>query len=218
MINRLKVVIDIEELILSMAEAFKSLSYFGIFLALCIEFVPAEIVLPLAGYWVYQGDMSMWGIVLAGSLGGVVGPLTLYWLGRYGGRPFLERYGKYFFIKPEALDKADRFFEKHGGFVAFSGRFIPGIRTLISIPCGLAKMNVWAFCMYTFFAITPITFVYVYLGFYLGENWKNVGSLLDGYLLPIGIAIVVLFILYLFWKNRRNKIKAAQPFLDKNRD
>ncbi|BCE14100.1 hypothetical protein RSC3_01456 [Bacillus paralicheniformis] len=71
-----------------MAEAFKSLSYLGIFLALCIEFVPAEIVLPLAGYWVYQGDMLLIGVVAAGSLGGVAGPLTLYWLGRYGGGRF----------------------------------------------------------------------------------------------------------------------------------
>ncbi|KAA6453139.1 DedA family protein [Bacillus swezeyi] len=212
--------IDIEAFILSMAEAFKSLSYFGIFLALCIEFVPAEIVLPLAGYWVYQGDMFLLGVVAAGSAGGVVGPLTLYWLGRYGGRPFLERYGKYFFLKPEALEKSERFFEKHGGFVAFSGRFIPGIRTLISIPCGVSKMNVWVFCIYTFLAITPITFVYVYLGFYLGENWSAVGSLLDRYLLPIGIGIVVLFVIYLFLKNRRSKMKAqsVSSFLNKNKD
>ncbi|QII48671.1 DedA family protein [Bacillus paralicheniformis] len=212
--------VDIEEFILSLAESFKSLSYLGIFLALCIEFVPAEIVLPLAGYWVYQGDMLLIGVVAAGSLGGVAGPLTLYWLGRYGGRPFLERYGKYFFIKPEALEKSDRFFEKHGGFVAFSGRFIPGIRTLISIPCGLAKMNVWVFCMYTFLAITPITFVYVYLGFYLGENWSKVGSLLDGYLLPVGIGFIVLFVLYLWVKGRRNKVKSqsVSTFLNKNKD
>ncbi|WFA07394.1 DedA family protein [Bacillus sp. HSf4] len=203
-----------------MAEAFKSLSYFGIFLALCIEFVPAEIVLPLAGYWVYQGDMSLFGVVAAGSLGGVVGPLTLYWLGRYGGRPFLERYGKYFLIKPEALEKSDRFFEKHGGFVAFSGRFIPGIRTLISIPCGMAKMNVWVFSFYTFIAITPITFVYVYLGFSLGDNWSAVGGILDKYLLPIGIGIVVLFVLYLVVKNRRSKMKteSVSAFLNKNKD
>ncbi|MDA7026201.1 DedA family protein [Bacillus sp. CLL-7-23] len=212
--------IDIEQLILSMVEAFKNLSYFGVFLALCIEFIPAEVVLPLAGYWVYQGDMSLIGVVLAGSLGGVVGPLTLYWLGRYGGRPFLERYGKYFFIKPEALEKSDRFFEKYGGFVAFSGRFIPGVRTLISIPCGLAKMNVWVFSIYTFLAITPITFVYVYLGFYLGENWSAVGGLLDKYLLPLGMAIAVLSIFYLYAKYRQNKVKTESltSFLNKNKD
>lgn len=181
------------------------MSYFGIFLALCIEFVPAEVVLPLAGYWISKGDMAFIGVVAAGSIGGVAGPLTLYWLGRYGGRPFLNKYGKYIFIKPESLDKSDAFFEKHGGFVAFSGRFIPGVRTLISIPCGIAKMNVWVFCLYTFLAITPITFVYVYLGFVLGENWKEVGAILDPYLLPIGIGVVLLFVLYLFLKRRKRK-------------
>ncbi|BBP88772.1 hypothetical protein BsIDN1_23900 [Bacillus safensis] len=91
--------INIEDFIISLADAFKNLSYFGIFLALCIEFVPAEVVLPLAGYWVSEGDMAFIGVVAAGSIGGVAGPLTLYWLGRYGGRPFLNKYGKYFFYK-----------------------------------------------------------------------------------------------------------------------
>lgn len=106
--------VAIEELVMSWIEAFKSLSYFGIFLALSIEFIPAEVVLPLAGYWVSKGDMTLAGVVLAGSLGGVAGPLTLYWIGRYGGRPFLERFGKYLFIKPEALDKSDNFFKNMG--------------------------------------------------------------------------------------------------------
>ena len=88
-----KGLVNIEDLIISLADAFKNLSYFGIFLALCIEFVPAEVVLPLAGYWVSEGDMAFIGVVAAGSIGGVVGPLTLYWLGRYGGRPFLNYVG-----------------------------------------------------------------------------------------------------------------------------
>ncbi|WP_443092016.1 DedA family protein [Bacillus subtilis] len=202
--------VAIEELVMSWIEAFKSLSYFGIFLALSIEFIPAEVVLPLAGYWVSKGDMTLAGVVLAGSLGGVAGPLTLYWIGRYGGRPFLERFGKYLFIKPEALDKSDNFFKKHGGFVAFSGRFLPGIRTLISIPCGIAKMNVWVFSLYTFIAMLPITFVYVYLGVKLGENWKEVGSILDQYMLPIGIAILALFLLYLLMKKRKKRTHSEQ--------
>lgn len=195
----------IEALVMQLIEAFKSLSYFGIFLALCIEFIPAEIVLPLAGYWVSKGDMTLIGVIIAGSLGGVAGPLTLYWIGRYGGRPFLERFGKYIFIKPEALDKSDQFFQKHGGFVAFSGRFLPGVRTLISIPCGIAKMNVWAFSVYTFLAMLPITFVYVYLGVKLGQNWKEVGSILDQYMLPAGICIVLVFAIYLFMKKRKRR-------------
>ncbi len=101
-----------DELILTIVENFKELSYIGIMLALTIEFVPAEIVLPLAGYWVYQGDMTLFGTVLAGTIGGTFGPLTLYALGRFGGRPFILKYGKYFFINEEKLSKADEFFEK----------------------------------------------------------------------------------------------------------
>ncbi|MCY8912754.1 DedA family protein [Bacillus atrophaeus] len=208
----------IEALVMQLIEVFKSLSYFGIFLALCIEFIPAEIVLPLAGYWVSKGDMTLIGVIIAGSLGGVAGPLTLYWIGRYGGRPFLERFGKYIFIKPEALDKSDQFFQKHGGFVAFSGRFLPGVRTLISIPCGIAKMNVWAFSVYTFLAMLPITFVYVYLGVKLGQNWKEVGLILDQYMLPAGICIVLVFAIYLFMKKKKKKSKSENLSVFLNKD
>jgi len=186
----------LDELILTIVENFKELSYLGIMLALTIEFVPAEIVLPLAGYWVYQGDMTLFGTVLAGTIGGTFGPLTLYALGRFGGRPFILKYGKYFFINEEKLSKADEFFEKNGGMVAFTARFLPGVRTLISIPCGMAKMNVWAFSIYTFLAMLPITFIYVFLGLKLGDRWKDVGELANTYILPIGIGVLVLFILY----------------------
>ncbi|MFC5612999.1 DedA family protein [Bacillus sp. 7586-K] len=175
-------------------------------LALTIEFVPAEIVLPLAGYWVYQGDMTLFGTVLAGTVGGTFGPLTLYALGRFGGRPFILKYGKYFFINEEKLSKADEFFEKNGGMVAFTARFLPGVRTLISIPCGMAKMNVWIFSIYTFLAMLPITFIYVFLGLKLGDRWKDVGELANTYILPIGIGVLVLFVLYkLIIKFRGNK-------------
>ncbi len=176
-------------------------------MALSIEFIPAEIVLPLAGYWVSKGDMTLAGTVFAGSLGGVSGPLVLYGIGRLGGRPFLLKYGKYIWIKPESLQKSDDFFQKHGGLVAFSGRFIPGVRTLISLPCGIAKMNVWVFSLYTYAAMLPITFAYVYLGMKLGENWKSVGSILDQYMLPLGIFIVLLLILWMFLKRRKQRPK-----------
>jgi membrane protein DedA with SNARE-associated domain len=194
-----------EELILSMIENFKELSYFGIMLALTIEFVPAELVLPLAGFWVYEGDMTLWGTVLAGTIGGTFGPLTLYAVGRYGGRPFLLKFGKFVFINEEKLAKADEFFERNGAMVAFTARFLPGVRTLISIPCGMAKMNVWVFSIYTFLAMLPITFIYVFLGFKLGERWEDVAGLANTYILPIGISVLILFITYKLIKMKKNK-------------
>lgn len=150
-----------EEMIIHFIEFLKQFSYFGIILALTIETVPAEIVLPMAGYWVFQGDMNFLLAVLAGTLGGTTGPLTLYALGRYGGRPLILKYGKYFFVKEQHIDASDHFFRKYGASVAFIGRFIPGIRTAISIPCGISKMNVWKFSLYTFLAMLPITTLYI---------------------------------------------------------
>lgn len=192
-----------EHLIIEFIEFLKGLSYLGIVIALTFEFVPAELVLPLAGYWVYQGDMNLWLVVIAGTVGGTFGPLTLYALGRYGGRPVIIKYGKYFFIKEKQLAKADEFFEKHGGKVAFTGRFLPGVRTLISIPCGMAKMNVWVFSVYTFVAMFPITFLYVYLGLQLGPKWKEVGALANEYLLPAGIGMFAIIVAYILIKKFR---------------
>jgi len=192
-------------MIIEIVEFFKQLSYFGVLLSLTIEFIPAEIVLPLAGYWVSQGDMHFWLVVLAGTIGGTLGPITLYALGRFGGRPFLLKYGKYFFIKEEQLSKADQFFEKYGASVAFTARFLPGVRTIISVPCGLAKMKLWVFSVYTFMAMLPITFLYVYLGFKLGPKWKEVGGLANQYLLPLGIFILIIIVIIYLRKRKESK-------------
>ncbi|KOO50464.1 DedA family protein [Priestia koreensis] len=205
-----------EQWIFSFIEFFKQFSYFGIIFALTFEFVPAEIVLPMAGFWVYEGDMNLWLTVLAGTIGGVTGPLTLYFIGRWGGRPFLEKYGKYFFIKDKQLDAADTFFARHGGAVAFTARFLPGVRTLISIPCGMAKMNVLAFSLYTFFAMLPVTFFYVYLGYKLGPHWEDVGKIMDRYTLPIVIGIIILIVIYILIKRKKRKSRySVKEFLTK---
>lgn len=191
-----------EQLILEFIHFLKGLSYTGIVIALTFEFVPAELVLPLAGYWVYQGDFQLIPTILAGTIGGTTGPLTLYLLGRYGGRPFIEKYGKYFFIRSHQLDASDRFFDKYGGGVAFFGRFLPGVRTLISIPCGIAKMNVVKFMIYTFLAMLPITSLYVYLGYKLGPQWEQVAPLAKQYMMPIALAIVVGILIYAVVKRK----------------
>ncbi|MDF1508961.1 DedA family protein [Robertmurraya sp. DFI.2.37] len=185
-----------------MMEAFKDLSYFGIMLALTFEFVPAELVLPLAGYWVYEGNINLFGAIFAGSVGGVLGPLTLYALGRYGGRVAILKFGKYFLLKEEHLDKSEQFFEKHGGSVAFLGRFVPGVRTAISIPCGIARMNVWKFIFYTYLAMLPVTAIYVYLGYSLGPQWEKAGELFGQYANYLLIPIA-LFIIWVIVKKRK---------------
>jgi membrane protein DedA with SNARE-associated domain len=197
-----------ENLILSFINFLKQFSYFGLVAALTFEFVPAELVLPLAGFWVYEGDMNYWLAVFAGTLGGTFGPLTLYALGRYGGRPFLLKYGKYVFIKEKEISAADRFFEKYGAGVAFFGRFIPGVRTTISIPCGMAKMNVWVFSIYTFLAMLPITAFYIYLGAKFGPHWQEVGAKSEEYILPVAGVIALATVLLVVLKRRKRRISA----------
>lgn len=195
-----------DSIVLQMIEAFKSLGYFGITLALTFEFIPAEVVLPLAGYWVYEGDRTLLLSILFGSIGGVTGPLTVYALGRFGGRPLILKYGKYFLIKEAQVDKADAFFQKYGGSIAFFGRFVPGVRTAVSLPCGMTKMNVWAFMGYTFLAMFPVTCVYVYLGYRLGPKWEDAGGIFAEYANYLIIPIV-LIVVFMFVRHRRNKTK-----------
>ncbi|MGE7873681.1 DedA family protein [Bacillus paramycoides] len=194
-----------EQIILDIIEYLKQFSYFGVVLALTFEFIPAEVVLPLVGYWVYEGDMNFGLAVLAGTLGGTTGPLTLYALGYYGGRPLLLKYGKYFFVKEEQIQKADDFFAKYGPVVAFVGRFVPGVRTLISVPCGMAKMNIWQFIIYTFIAMFPLTALYIYVGMKLGPHWEKAGAIVGEYMLPILVVVLVIvgsILIYKYMKKR----------------
>jgi membrane protein DedA with SNARE-associated domain len=193
----------VEQFIMTFIEFFKQFSYAGIIFALTFEFVPAELVLPLVGYWVYQGDMNLILAIIAGTIGGTSGPLTLYALGYYGGRPLIKKYGKYFFIKEKEMQKADEFFAKHGPSVAFLGRFVPGIRTLISIPCGVAKMNVWKFSVYTFLAMLPVTSLYIYMGMKLREHWQTAGEIVKQYMMPVSIAIVSMLLITVIYRQMK---------------
>lgn len=200
-----------ETFIMKLLEDF---SYFTMVLLLTFEFIPGEFILPFAGYLVYEGEMTLFGATLAGAIGGTTGPLTFYALGKYAGRPFILKYGKYMFIKQKHMDKADAFFDKHGGIVAFTGRFLPGIRTLISIPCGLAKMNIWLFTIYTFIAMIPISYFYIYLGMQLGPHWQEVESMTNHpvfYFILAAIAIVI-FLSIAFRKKGEETITIPQLF------
>lgn len=192
------------EFVMPIIEFLKGFSYLGIMIALSFEFIPAELVLPLAGYWVYQGDFNYFLVVLAGTVGGVIGPITLYCLGRFGGRPLVLGYGKYFLISSKQVDAADRFFAKYGAGVAFFGRFLPIVRTAISVPCGLAKMSIVKFSLYTGLAMFPITAVYVYIGLQLGEHWEDAAPLFNQYMKPVAIVVLFLVGIFLIYKISKN--------------
>ncbi|MDA7026139.1 DedA family protein [Bacillus sp. CLL-7-23] len=181
------------------------LGYFGIALGLMIEIIPSEIVLAYGGYMVSNGTITFTGAVIAGVIGGTIAQCFLYWIGCYGGRPFLYKYGKYLLIKKHHIETAEKWFEKYGGGVVFSARFIPVVRHAISIPAGIAKMPLSKFVGLTVLAIIPWSIFFVYLGIELGSRWDHVESVAKKYTIPIMIAAVVLIILYFGLKKLRKK-------------
>lgn len=193
-----------KDFIFSILMLLTDLGYFGIALGLMIEIIPSEIVLGYGGYLVTLGKISFFGAVVAGTIGGTIAQLFLYWLGYYGGRPFLEKYGKYLFIHKKHIDIAEEWFEKYGAGVIFSARFIPVVRHAISIPAGIAKMSAVKFTLYTIAAIVPWTILFLYLGTVLGENWADIKTFAEPYVMPAIVIALILAVVYYFVKKRGN--------------
>lgn len=197
-----------EALIYNVLTFLSNLGYFGIALGLMIEVIPSEIVLAYGGFLISQGKISFIGAMIAGVIGGVFSQLFLYWIGYYGGRPFLLRYGKYLLIHERHLDIAERWFEKYGPGVIFTARFIPVVRHAISVPAGIAKMEQWRFILYTTLAIIPWSFLFILLGEKIGANWMRVKELSNQYLPYIIAGAVLVGILYFFYVRKSEKKKA----------
>jgi len=187
----------------SILEFLSQLGYFGVALGLMIEIIPSEIVLGYGGYMISQGHLNFIGAVIAGTIGGTIAQLFLYWAGYYGGRPFLEKYGKYILIKKKHIDVAEHWFEKYGAGVIFSARFIPVVRHAISIPAGIAKMPASKFILYTVAAILPWSILFLYLGKALGSNWSHVKEVAQPYVIPLIIAAIVLGAIYYLVKKMK---------------
>jgi membrane protein DedA with SNARE-associated domain len=190
-----------EEAILIVLEWLTSLGYLGIALGLMLEVIPSEIVLGYGGYLIVLGKIGFLGAFAAGVIGGTIAQLILYWIGSYGGRPFLEKYGKFLLLKKHHLDLAESWFERYGSGVIFGARFIPIVRHVISIPAGIAKMSLWKFTLYTVAAMIPWTIFFLYLGIELGSNWMYIKEVARPYLIPIiSFAILMAVVYYLVKK------------------
>ena len=180
--------------------------YTGIFILMALEStvlpVPSELVLIPAGYLAHQGQMNFWLIVLASTVGSLVGASFNYVVSMWLGRPFLERWGRYFFVRSELLHKTDIFFAKHGAVSTFTGRLIPGIRHLISIPAGLTRMNPGAFALYTCLGAGLWSLVLTLFGYFLGGN----EALIKEYQhhITVGVIAFVVRIIggYVWWQKR----------------
>ncbi len=179
-----------------------NMGYAGIAIGLMIEIIPSEIVLAYGGYMVSEGTIGFIGAIIAGVIGGTIAQIFIYWIGRYGGRPFLDKYGKYLLIKKHHIDMSENWFQKYGAGVVFSARFIPVVRHAISIPAGIARMPFLKFVVLTVLAIIPWSILFVYLGIQLGSQWDDVENIAGTYTTPIMILAVVAIALYFAIKKR----------------
>jgi membrane protein DedA with SNARE-associated domain len=182
------------------------LGYWGVFVAMTLESIcipiPSEVIMPFAGFEVFRGNMTLWGITIVGALGNLFGSLIAYCIGLKGGRPLLERYGKYILISHNELDRADHWFEKYGPEAVFICRFLPGIRTFISLPAGIAEMDLKKFAVYTLAGSLPWAFALGYIGVMLGPQWdtiKNYFNILD-IIVVIGVIAGIIYIAYQYRK------------------
>jgi membrane protein DedA with SNARE-associated domain len=172
-----------------------SLGYGGVMLMMAIESacipLPSEIIMPFSGYLVSTGHFSLIGVSLAGSIGCVIGSTVAYWIGYYGGRPMAEKYGRYVLVTSHDLDIADNFFRKYGNAAVFISRLLPVVRTFISLPAGIARMNFGKFLIYTFVGSFPFCLFLAYIGKKLGDNWNTLGVYFHKFDLVIGIIVVI---------------------------
>jgi len=170
------------------------MGYPGILLTMGIESacipLPSEIIMPFSGSLVSGGRFSMLGVSLAGAFGCVVGSTASYAAGYYGGRAFLEKYGKYILLSKKEIDDAERWTTKYGDIAIFVSRLLPVIRTFISLPAGIARMNFAKFVLYTFLGSLAWCWTLAYVGKMLGDNWDTLGKYFHQADLVIGILII----------------------------
>lgn len=187
----------------------EGLGYFGILIGLLIEVIPSEVVLAYGGYLVSTGKISFIGAVIFGVLGAIGQNWILYALGRYGGRPLVNKYGKYIKIKEKHVDIAEGWFNKYGAGIVFTARFVPVMRQVISIPAGMARMNFGLFTLLTALASLPWSLLFVYLGKALGSNWGNIEEEAGQYVQPAILIAIALLIIYVIYKVLRSRGKSV---------
>src|SRR4029077_16114679 len=163
----------IEYLSYFIVSVISALGYSGVVLLMAIESacipLPSEIIMPFSVYLVSRGEMNLWGVGIAGAVGCVLGSLVAYWVGMYGGRPLIEKYGRYVLISRHDVDLADRWFANYGELIVFSSRLLPVVRTFIAFPAGVARMKLMRFIIYTFAGSLPWCLGLAFVGQKLGE-------------------------------------------------
>lgn len=201
-----------------LAAVMLTLGYPGVFFLMAVESslipFPSELVMPPAGYLVHEGQMTWFMVIASGTLGSLAGALFNYYLALYLGRPFFLRYGKYFFLKPDAIEKAERFFATHGDITTFVARLLPVIRQLISLPAGAARMPLGKFCLYSSLGAGIWVTVLTWIGWLVGRNRDMVHLYMrNATLWAVGGAVLVAlaYVKYYRWRKNRGHHSAAAP-------
>lgn len=184
-----------------------TLGYSGVALLMALESanipLPSEVILPFSGFLVSLGRFNIHLVVLFATIGQLLGSNLSYWLGRAGGRPLIERYGKYVLLSHHDLDLADRWFKKYGDVSIFFSRLLPIVRTFISFPAGISEMNLFKFNLFTFLGVIPWSYFLAYVGVKMGENWESLKIYFRKFDVVIG-ALVILGIVWWVARHVRN--------------
>lgn len=187
--------------------------YLGMFLGMVLEaviiIIPSEAILATGGILASRKIFSFWGAFLIGLVGSIFCAIVIYFMGYFGGKPFIKKYGKYFFMKEEDIEKSDSWFNRYGLIGALIGRNFPIIRTLISLPIGIMRLSFFKFLIYTTIGSIPWTFVFVYVGYTLGNGWTVVNKYIGKLKIPIRILLILLVVSY-FYKKIKQKKKLRQ--------
>jgi membrane protein DedA with SNARE-associated domain len=187
--------------------------YFGLFLLMAGESallpIPSEIVLPFAGFLVFSGKMSLLFVILAAVAGQLFGSIVAYTIGYYGGRPLVLKYTKRFPFAQKHFFGAEAWFKKYGSLTVFFGRLLPIVRTIISFPAGVMKLNFGKFLIYSLLGIVSWTTALVLLGFKLGENWQNISVIFHKFqFILIALIGIAFFLIWLILKKQKHAHKA----------
>jgi membrane protein DedA with SNARE-associated domain len=202
------------QLLVFVRQVYDVLNWPGVVVLMAIESacipLPSEVVMPLSGWMlIKERGFGVLHNLIAGFYGAVgcsIGSLVAYWVGARGGRPLLERYGKYVLITRHDLDRADRWFERYGEWTIFFSRLLPVVRTFISFPAGVARMHLGKFVIYTFVGSFPWCLGLAFGGYQLGEHWEQIRAIMRPFDVPIIIAFLILVALYI-----RQHIRRALP-------
>jgi membrane protein DedA with SNARE-associated domain len=175
------------------------LGYAGVFFLMAAESmiipIPAELVMPFAGFLAAQGEFSLWWVFVSSSLGSITGSLLSYWMGHAGGNRLVIHFGKYLLLDLADLRKAESYFERRGESTIFVGRLIPVVRHLISIPAGIGRMDLKKFCLYTLAGASLWNMFLAVLGYILGQNWNRIRH----YTEPVSVAVAALLAAGFAW-------------------